>query len=283
MLVPEIPAKASQTPAARRLGRTGPHLPCVGLGTWRRFDLPAGREHLAREIVALALAHGVRVFDTAPVYGRSEEVLARALGAARQQAFVATKIWADGPARGRRQFENQLRLFDGRVDLLQLHHVIGWRNHTDWLQQERERGRIGRIGLTYWRDHAFGGGTAADLEQAMRTGVYDTVQIPLNPRERAVEQRILPLARELGIGVLVMRPFAEGGLLNRTPDPRRLAAAAGCTDASEALLRWGLSDERVHVTLPATLDPAHLLANVAAGAAPPLTADQRTALAELFV
>ncbi|MFJ8436020.1 aldo/keto reductase [Kitasatospora sp. NPDC094019] len=265
----------------RRLGRSGPTLPCVGLGTWRRFDLPVAREHLAREVVELALTHGVRVFDTAPVYGRSEEVLARALGAAREHAFVATKIWADGPADGRRQFENQLRLFDGRVDLLQLHHLIGWRNHRGWLQQERERGRIGRLGLTYWRDHAFGGGTAAELEQAMRTGLFDAVQIPLNPRERAVERRILPLAQELGIGVLVMRPFAEGGLLGRTPDRRRLAAA-GCAGPAEALLRWGLSDQRVNVTLPATIDPVHLLSNIAAGSAPPLTEDQRTALADLF-
>ncbi|MFE4974891.1 aldo/keto reductase [Kitasatospora sp. NPDC056651] len=265
----------------RELGRTGLTLPRVGLGTWRRFDLPAGREHLAREIVRLALDHGVRVFDTAPVYGRSEGVLARALGADRQRAFVATKIWADTPAAGRRQFEHQLDLFDGRVDLLQLHHLIGWQVHAPWLERERERGRIGALGLTYWRDHAFGGGTAAELEQAMRTGVFDAVQIPLNPRERDVEERLLPLARELDLGVLVMRPFAEGGLLGRKPDPRRLAEA-GCAEPSEALLRWGLSDPRVHVTLPATISPAHLLANIAAGSALELTDRQRTAITELF-
>ncbi|MFI6444168.1 aldo/keto reductase [Kitasatospora sp. NPDC050543] len=266
---------------ARQLGTSGPELPCVGLGTWRRFDLPPQREHLAREVVQLALESGIRVFDTAPVYGRAEAVLSRALGADRSRAFVATKIWSEDASGGRRQFETQLRLFDGRVDLLQLHHVIGWRANLEWLRRERDRGRIGRIGATFWRDHAFGGGTAADLEAAMRTGVLDTVQIPLNPAERAVEARILPLAQELGLGVLVMRPFAEGGLLSRSPDPGRLRAT-GCSSAPEALLRWALSDTRVQVALPATLNLAHLAANVAAGAAPPLTTDQRDAIAALF-
>ncbi len=265
----------------RPLGHIGPQVPCVGLGTWRRFDLPRPQEYLARQIVELALENGVRVFDTAPVYGRAEEVLSRALSAHRDRAYVATKIWAGERHTGRRQFERQLHLFQGRVDLLQLHHLIGWRTHAEWMQQERERGTIGQLGLTYWRDRAFGGGTASELEEAMRTGVFDVIQIPLNPVERDMEERILPLAKELGIGVMVMRPFAEGSLLSssrRSVPPKE----TGCATASEALLRWGLSDARVAVTLPATLDLGHLIANTAAGSAPPLDEEQRTAIAALY-
>lgn len=259
----------------RRLGSTGPLLPCVGLGTWRRFDLPPQKVHLARRMVVRALENGVRVFDTAPVYGRSEEVLGRALGSDRSRAFVATKIWSEEREGGRRQFERQLRLFDGHIELLQLHHLIGWRAHAQWLQQERERGRIGLIGATFWRDGAFGGGTAADLEAAMRSGILDVIQIPLNPLERAMEERILPLAQELDLGVLVMRPYAEGDLLTG----RGRQGAAHGKPSAESLLRWGLSDQRVHVTLPATLDPTHLMANITAGAAPPMSNAERSAIA----
>jgi diketogulonate reductase-like aldo/keto reductase len=252
----------------------------LGLGTWRRFDLPPSEEHRARVVVEEALRIGVRLFDTAPVYGRAEGVLARALGKHRHEAFVATKIWADDPAGAQRQLNTQLKLFDDHVDLLQIHHLIGWRRHLDWMRRERSRGRLGMIGVSFWRDGAFGGGTVADLEQAMLSGDVDAVQVPLNPRERAVEQRILPLARDRGIGVIAMRPFGEGGLLPAV-DPARLAET-GCAQAAEALLRWTLSDDRVDIVIPATLSITHLTENATAAAKPPLDPDTRQAVAKLL-
>ena len=153
--------------------------------------------------------------------------------------------------------------FDGRVDLLQIHNLVAWREHLDWMERERDAGPIGWLGAT-----AFQPSDYDELEVVMRSGRLDAVQVPLNPRERAVEARILPLAAELGLGVLVMRPFGEGSLLGR-PFPAELREA-GLRDWPEALLRWLLADDRVTVALPATATAAHIAANATAGAAAPL-------------
>jgi len=263
----------------RRLGHHGPELPVLGLGTWRRFDLPPRREHLAHEVVAHALDLGVRAFDTAPVYGRAEQVLANALRSRRPEAFVATKIWAGDAGEGRRQLDRQLQLFDGRIDLLQIHHLIGWRNHLDWLAEARDQGLIGLIGVSFWQDGAFGGGTTSDLKAAIRSGVVDVVQVPVNPLERRMEDQVLPLTQEYGTGVIAMRPFAEGALLPGPPAAR--LAETGSPDYAQALLRWTLADPRVHLVIPATLDPAHLAANATAVRAAPPTDGQRRAIARL--
>ena len=247
----------------RTLGRGGVGLPVVGLGTWQVLDLPPARQPLADEVVRTAFDAGVRVVDSSPMYGRAEAVLSAALGARRAEAFVATKVWTPSVADGRAQFERQTAWFDGHVDLLQVHNLVAWREHLDWMERERDAGRIGWLGATTYQPSAFG-----ELEAVMRTGRIAAVQVPLNPRERGAEARILPLAADLGMGVLVMRPFGEGALLGR-PFPSELREA-GLRDWPEALLRWVLADDRVTVALPATATATHIAANAAAGGAAPL-------------
>jgi aryl-alcohol dehydrogenase-like predicted oxidoreductase len=233
----------------RAFGATGLRVPVVGLGTWRTFDVGPGAEGAAREVVDAVLAAGTRLFDTSPMYGRAEGVLARALGARRPEALIATKIWTSSPEQARRQLDAQLALFGGRVDLEQIHNLVGWREHLPWLEREREAGRIGLIGATHYSPSAFD-----ELERVMRTGRIQAIQVPWNPLERDAERRILPLAQELGLGVIGMRPFG-GGSLARGADPAEL-------------IRWALADERVHVTIPATSSVAHAVANAAAGSPP---------------
>ena len=183
------------------------------------------------------------------MYGRSEARLGAAIEARRAEAVVATKIWTSDAADGRRQFADQLRWF-GRIDLLQVHNLVAWRSHLDWMERERAAGAIGWLGATTFQPSAFG-----ELETVMRSGRIHAIQVPLNPIEDESARRILPLAAELGLGVIAMRPLGEGSLLRRS-FPAELAAA-GLAGWPEALLRWCLADPLVTVAIPATTSATH--------------------------
>src|SRR5260370_34921965 len=127
------------------------------------------------------------------MYGRSEGTLSGALGARRQQAWIATKIWTRSQAAGQRQFAGQLKYFGRVIDLEHIHNPVSWRAHLRWLEAERDRGTVKLIGATHFDSAAF-----RDLETVMRTGRIDAVQVPFNPLERDAERRILPLAEDLG-------------------------------------------------------------------------------------
>ena len=246
----------------RRLG------PVVGLGTWNTFG---GDDELARDVVAAALANGTRLVDSSPMYGRAERSLARALGDRRDPAVVATKVWAPTVEQGRAQLADQLGWF-GRVDVEQVHNLVSWREHLPWLQEERDAGRIGRLGVTHYSPSAF-----EELAVAMQTGLFEAVQLPYNPFERECERELLPLAAELGIAVIVMRPLGEGELVRRAPDPDELEPLRpfGVASWAQALLKWALSDERVDAVIPATRNPLHAAENALAGEPPWLGPEER--------
>jgi aryl-alcohol dehydrogenase-like predicted oxidoreductase len=235
----------------------------------------AGRH---RDLVGRALAVGVRVFDSSPMYGLAEQLLGEALGERRGEAFVATKIWARSRAEGQEQLDRALSWYGGRIDLLQIHNLVAWREHLPVLEAARADGRIGLIGATHYSPSSFG-----ELAEVMSTGRIDAIQVPYNPREREVERRILPLASDLGLGVLVMRPLGEGGLMRRPPDPAALAPLRpfGVTTWAQALIKWVLSDPRVHVAIPATSDPERLTENAATGSPPWFGPPERDTVAGL--
>jgi len=246
----------------RRLG------PVVGLGTWNTFGADEGR---AREVVRAALAAGVRSFDSSPMYGAAEGSLAAALKGRREEAQVLTKIWSHDLGEARSQLDAQLRWY-GRVDVEQVHNLVGWEDSLPWLEEERDAGRIGRIGVTHYSPSAFG-----ELERALRTGRFETLQVPFNPQERECERVLLPLAEELGLPVIVMRPFGEGGLLRRSPKPAELEplTAFGVTTWPQALLKWALSDPRIDVVIPATSRPERAAENAGPGEPPWLGREER--------
>ena len=246
----------------RRFGRTGWEVPVVGLGTWQTFDVGRDQESRAREVVEAVWKGGTRLFDSSPMYGRAEGVLGRALGSNRAEAMVATKIWTSSMAEARRQFAAQLEFFGGRIDLEQVHNLVRWREHLDWMEKERSAGRIGFLGATHYAASAFG-----ELEEVMCTGRIDAIQVPYNPLERAAERRILPLAAELDLGVIAMRPLGGGSLIRRF-------------DAGE-LLKWTLAEDRIHVAIPATFSVAHARANTSAGEPPWPSGQDRRRLVDL--
>jgi diketogulonate reductase-like aldo/keto reductase len=254
----------------RRLG------PVVGLGTWQTFD---GDAALAEAVVESALAAGTTVFDSSPMYGAAETSLGAALSERRDGTTVATKIWSSSVADGRAQYEAQRRIF-GRVEIEQVHNLVAWGEHLRWLEEEKAEGRIDRIGVTHWSAGSFG-----ELERALRTERFDTVQLPLNPAEREAEQRLLAVAEELGIAVVVMRPFGGTGapLVRRPPSDADLAPLRpfGVETWAQALLKWVLSDPRVDLAIPATRHPERARQNAAAGNPPWLGSEERDYVARL--
>jgi diketogulonate reductase-like aldo/keto reductase len=257
-------------PERRRLA-PGVEVPCVGMGTWQTFDVRGSRE----DIVDEALAAGVELFDTSPMYGQAERVLGAALARRRDQAFVATKIWTSSREEGRAQAERALGWFGGRVDLYQVHNLVAIDTQLALIEQLRDEGRVRLAGATHYSPGSFG-----ELARLMRSGRIEVVQVPYNPRERAAEREILPLAEELGIGVLVMRPFAAGGLVRRPPAASDLGAL-GVETWAQALLKWVLSDPRCTCAIPATSRPGRASENARAGEPPWLDPDQRAYVARL--
>src|SRR3954462_12105730 len=249
----------------RRLG------PVIGLGTWNTFG---GHEGTAHTVVDAALHAGCRLFDSSPMYGGAEQALGVSLASRRDEVDVATKIWAGSVAEGQQQYARQVEWF-GRVEIEQIHNLQLWQEHLPWLEQEREAGLIDRLGVTHYAASRFG-----ELAAALRTGRFDVVQLPLNPDERECERELLPLAAELGIAVIVMRPLGEGTLVRRSPPPEVLAEL-GVETWPQALLKWALSDERVDVVIPATSKPERTAENARAGEPPWFTPEQRALVEEL--
>jgi diketogulonate reductase-like aldo/keto reductase len=172
-----------------------------------------------------------------------------------------------------------MRFYGGIVDLYQVHNLVNWREHLPLLEAERDRGRLRAIGATHYSSRAFD-----ELAVLMKSGRIGAIQVPYNPQERDVERLILPLAADLGMGVVVMRPFAEGSLLRHPPPDTALEPLApfGVTTWAQALLKWILSDPRCHTAIPATSRPARVVGNAAAGRPPWFGPDERAYVARQF-
>jgi aryl-alcohol dehydrogenase-like predicted oxidoreductase len=263
----------------RVLGKSGLNVPVIGMGTWQTFDVQGtAAEQNARTVVDRALQAGASFFDSSPMYGEAERVLGETLRGRREQVMVATKVWTPSSKEGEAQARRALSFFGGYIDLYQVHNLVNWRDHLAMLERLRDAGKVRAIGATHYSSSSF-----PELRQVMQTGRITTIQIPYNPFEREVERDILPLAASLGLGVVVMRPFAEGALIRRRPRQSELAPlrSFGVTTWAQALLKWILSDTRCHVAIPATSHAERMLENAAAGELPWFGAEERALVARL--
>ena len=249
----------------RAFGRTGLVVPAIGMGTWRTFDVSGPAEEERHEVARAAVEMGMDFFDSSPMYGEAERVLADALRPIRDRAMVATKVWTSSEAEGRAQIDRALEWFGGRVEVYQVHNLTETEAHLPYLEEQRAHGRIRAIGITHYSPRAF-----PDLLSWMESGRVDCIQVPYNAVDRWVEAEVLPRAESLGLGVIVMRPSGQGKLLQEAPPPAELRSLErfGVRTWAQALLKWIVSDPRVHVAIPATSRPDHVAENAEAGAPP---------------
>jgi aryl-alcohol dehydrogenase-like predicted oxidoreductase len=263
----------------RALGRSGLELPVVGLGTYRVFNVQ-GDAAIARceAVVDAALEEGANLFDSSPMYGEAEAVLARCLDGRCDEATIATKVWARTRAVGESQIEQALDWF-GQIDLYQVHNLLALRDHLPFLRHLADAGRIGAIGVTHYLPSKI-----PDLLELMRAGEVDAVQVPYHPGERAIENQLLPEAESCGVGVIAMSPLGTGRLLERRPEPDQLAPLAdfGVFTWAQAILKWIVSDPRVTAVIPATSSADRMRENAGAGKPPFFTGEERTYVRRLF-
>jgi len=284
-LLPGRVRAGSETLLRRPIPSSGELLPSIGLGTSRVFDVDdsaAARAPLMEVIDSLVGAGG-SVVDTSPMYGRAEEVVGdlMAQGGLRQRIFVATKVWTRGAASGREQMEESMRLLRVKVvDLMQVHNLLDWEQHLATLRDWKEAGRIRYLGITHYRVDAY-----PSLESIIRSQPLDFVQLNYSILTPAAEERLLPLAAEKGVAVLVNRPYENGAVFSRlrgAPLPG-WAGELGIRSWGQFCLKWVLSNPAVTCVIPGTSKPRHMIDNLAAGFGALPDQEQRTRMRQYLL
>ena len=273
----------SSTMLARTIPSSGEKLPVIGLGTWQKFDVdltPETRKPL-EEVLSFFVKLGGHVIDSSPMYGRAEEVigeLTSALGI-RDKLFLATKVWTRGKESGIKSLERSLALLrTKRIDLMQVHNLLDVQTHLATLRHWKEQGRIRYLGVTHYNSSAF-----AEIEKILKSEKLDFLQINYSLMEREAEQRVLPLAQERGVAVIVNRPFGAGDLFDKTrskplPD---WSADFDCQSWAQFFLKWIVANPAVTCVIPATGKPQHLEDNMQAGFGRLPDAEMRRRMVEL--
>ena len=251
---------------SRRIPSTGEELPLVGLGSWGVFNV--GEDRAARDACAAVLKAsfdaGGRLIDSSPMYGSSAAVIGYGLEklGMPKQVFSADKVWISSGTGGPGQIEKSQRAWRvQRFDLLQVHNLIAWEQHLPTLYEMKKAGRLRYVGITtsHGRRHE-------DFEQIMRREPLDFIQVTYNILDREVEERILPLARDRGMAVIINRPFQRAALIQRyqgKPLPT-WAADIDCTGWPQFLLKFIVSHPAVTCAIPATSSVAHAIEDLGA-------------------
>jgi len=267
---------AATTMLRRPIPRASESLPVIGLGTWQTFDVGSSESARAplRDVLRELVRGGGNVVDSSPMYGQSEIVvgdLAAELNL-HKELFLATKVWTSGREAGIRQMEQSFQhLRTKRMDLMQVHNLVDWRTHLVTLRQWKEQGKVRYIGVTHYTASAYD-----ELAEVLKSEDLDFVQINYSVTEREAEQRILPLAAERRIAVVVNRPFAQSGLFSKVRGKSLPAWAKeiGCASWAQFFLKFVVAHPTVTCAIPGTSNVQHLIDNMQAGT-PPLP-DQAT-------
>ncbi len=251
----------------RPIHSSSEQLPVIGLGTWQTFDVSVGsgeRDQL-KQVLKELKKYGGSVVDSSPMYGRSENVvgnLSTELGIV-DQLFMATKVWINGKESGINQMNRSMKLMGKRpIDLMQIHNLLDWETHIKTLKDWKAKGKIRYIGITHYVNSVY-----RNMEHIMRNEPLDFIQLNYSIDSREAEKRILPLAKDLGISVLINRPYG-GGSLFRKVKGKELPGWAGeiqIESWGQFFLKYLLSNESVTCVIPGTSKPHHMIDNLKAG------------------
>jgi len=276
-------AAASSGMLTRAIPSTGERLPVIGLGSAVTFDVRSGPIKPLEEVLSLFVKRGGKIIDTSPMYGQAESVIGNLATKLRlhNSLFVATKVWTNGKQEGLAMMDRSFsRLQTQKIDLMQVHNLVDIDSQMGSVRDLKSKGRIRYTGITHSEARGFG-----EVEKAMRTHKPDFVQINYSLVERGAAQRILPLAHDMRMGVIVNRPLGGGAVL-KTISSKPLppwAAEFDCHSWPQFLLKWILAHPAVTCVIPATNNPQHLEDNMAAGLGRLPDAKTRERMASLFV
>jgi aryl-alcohol dehydrogenase-like predicted oxidoreductase len=258
---------AEGSPLRRAIPSTGEKLPVIGLGSAVTFDVPSNSPKAkdVAEVITRFVKRGGKVIDTSPSYGNAESLIGQIAGKSglTDSLFIATKVRARGREAGIAQIEQSLgRFHRGKIDLIQVHNLVDVDAQMSALRESKSKGKIRYTGITYSEPQGF-----AEIERNMKSQHPDFVQINYSIVDRGAAQRILPLAQELRMGVIINRPFGSGGVIRAVlgkPLPP-WSAEFDCHSWAQFLLKWVVSHPAVTCVIPATNNPQHLEDNMGAG------------------
>jgi diketogulonate reductase-like aldo/keto reductase len=268
-LLPMMPVSsfADDKISTRPIPKTGEQLPVIGVGTWETFDVDQNAQdlRLLRETLHVLIDHGGKVADTSPMYGFAEKTLGNLSTELKlnDKLFIATKVWTPGKEKGIEQMNNSLSLLQRkRIDLMQVHNLVDWRTHLNTMRDWKEKGKIRYIGITHYQESAY-----QELENILKNEPIDFLQVNYNLNDRTADQRLLPLAQEKKVAVIISQPFGYGKLFQMVkgkPLPA-WAAEIDCKTWAQFFLKFIISHPAVNCAIPGTSNPGHMLDNVTAG------------------
>jgi len=267
LLDPRIKFESSKQMNKRIIPKTNEALPVIGLGTWQTFDVgnsKAERDPL-REVLNVLIDNGGSVIDSSPMYGRSEKVVGQLTTELniKDKIFEATKVWTTGHKEGLNQIQNSFNLLKAEpIELLQVHNLLDWETQLKTLYVLKAKGKVKYVGITHYHQGGY-----ALMEKVMKNEPIDFIQINYNLAVRDAGKRLLPLAQDKGIAVLVNRPY-EGGTLFKKLKNKPLPEWAHEFDAQswgQFFLKFILANKTVTCVIPGTSKPKHMRDNVLAG------------------
>jgi diketogulonate reductase-like aldo/keto reductase len=280
-----IRSLASTSMHTRTIPGSGESLPVIGLGTYQAFDIAdSGPEfEQGRQVLRRFVDEGGRLVDTSPMYGNAEHIIGKLSSetATNGKLFLATKVWTTGKQRGIEQMQGSTRLL-GRtaLDLMQVHNLLDLETHIVTMKEWKAAGKLRYLGVSHYVESAH-----TDVERVLRKHRLDFVQVNYSLAEPGAEERFLPAAADMGVAVIINRPFAQGGLFGRVRG-KPLPAIAGeiqCETWAQFFLKYIISHPAVTAVIPATRKLEHLVDNLRAGTGPLPDSQQRTAMRKQFL